>query len=128
MNLQKAEQAIVNAIYAAVAWLILDLGLLFQQHNAQSVSVLLARPEMAVGILITVVCIYGLYRKNRVAAIVLFLLFLLPLVLRLTQGAFPSTMMLLFFLILLYFFFVGLLGTFRYHYLKAVDQGKVKKF
>jgi hypothetical protein len=122
MNLQKAEQAIVNAIYAAMAWLILDFGLLLQEHGKQILSILVSRPETAAGAIIAIACIAGLFYKSRLAAIVLFLLFLLPLVLRAAQGVFPSTVFLLFSLILLYFFLTGVLGTFRYHYLKTLDR------
>ena len=122
MNLQKAEQAIVNAIYASVAWLLLDFGLLFQEHGKQTISALVSQPEMVAGAIIVVACIVGLFYKSRLAAIALFLLFLLPFELRMLQGAFPSTMMLLFFLILLYFFLTGVLGTFRYHHLKTLEQ------
>jgi len=122
MNLQKSEQTIVNAIYAAAAWLLLDFGLLFQEHGKQTLSFLVSQPEMIAGAVIVVGCIAGMFYKSRLAAIALFLLFLLPLVLRAVQGAFPSTMMFLFFLILLYFFFTGVLGMFRYHYLKTLER------
>ena len=101
MNLAKAEQAIVNGIYAAVAWLLLDFGLMFEEHGPQMFSVLVSRPEMAVGALIVVAGIVGLFYKSRLAAATLFLIFLVPLVIRAVQGAFPSAMMLLFSLILL---------------------------
>ena len=123
MNIQKSEQAIVNAIYAATAWLVLDLGLLLQQHGGQAMAILADRPEMAAGAIIAVACIVGLFYKSRLAAIVLFLIFLLPLLLRMVQGSFPSVMLLIFSLILLYFFLAGVLGTFSYHALKNVDQG-----
>lgn len=119
MNLQKAEQAIVNGVYAAVAWLILDIGLLLQQHGEATFSVIAGSPEMAAGAILVVVCIVGLMNKSRLAAIVLFLLFVLPQILRLVQGRFPSTMFLIFSLILLYFFLAAVLGTFSYHSLKA---------
>lgn len=122
MNLQKAEQAIVNAIYAAMAWLILDLGLLFQQHGSQTLSILASHPEMTAGAIITIACIAGLIYKSRFAAMVLFLLLLLPMLIRTVQGMFPSTMMMVFFIILLYFFFTGILGTIRYHHLKSLEQ------
>ncbi len=122
MNLHKAEQAITNAIYAAMAWLILDFGLLLQEHGKQIFSLFVSQPEMAAGAVIAIACIVGLFYKSRLAAIVLFLLFLLPLVLRAVQGAFPSAMFLLFSLILLYFFLTGVLGAFRYHYLKTLDR------
>ena len=126
MNLQKAEQAIVNAIYAAIAWLVLDFGLLLQEYGGQTLSILVSQPEMAAGALIAIACIVGLFYKSRLAAIVLFLLFLLPLVLRAVQGAFPSTMFLLFSLILLYFFLTAVLGTFSYHQLKTSDRNRDK--
>ena len=126
MNLQKAEQAIVNAIYAATAWLILDFGLLLQEHGKQTLSVLFSRPEMVAGAIIAIACISGLFYKSRLAAIVLFLLFLFPLVLRTVQGAFPSTMFLLFSLILLYFFLTAVLGTVSYHHLKKSDRNMNK--
>lgn len=119
MDLQKAEQAISNAIYAAMAWLILDFGLLFQEHGGQTLSVLASRPEMTAGAIIAVVCIIGLSFKSRLAAIFLFLIFLLPLILRMVQGVFPSTMFLFVSLILLYFFLAAVIGTFSYHELKA---------
>jgi hypothetical protein len=124
MNLPKAEQAIVNGIYATVAWLILDLGLLLQEHGEQTLSVLVSRPEMATGVIIVIACIVGLFYKSRLAAIAIFLLFLVPLVLRAVQGVFPSTMFLLFSLILLYFFLTAVLGTFSYHQLKTSDQDR----
>ena len=122
MNIQKAEQSILNAIYATIAWLLLDLGLLFQEQGVQAISLLFSRPELAVGVIITVVCIAGLMYKSRLAAMVLLLLFLLPLVLRMVQGVYPSTVMLVFFLLLLYFFLSGVLGAFRYHHLKNLEQ------
>lgn len=122
MTLPKAEQAIINGIYAAVAWLILDFGLLLQKHGEQTVSILASRPEMAAGVVIVVVSIAGLFYKSRLAATVIFLLFFVPLVLRAVQGEFPSTMFLLFSLILLYFFLAAVLGTFSYHQLKTLDQ------
>jgi hypothetical protein len=122
MDLQKAEQAIVNGIYAAVAWLVLDFGLLLQEHGGETLSVLAARPEMAAGAVIAIACIAGLFFKSRLAAIVLFLIFLLPLVLRLVQGASTSTMSLLFSLILLYFFVAAVIGSFSYHQLKKSDR------
>lgn len=123
MNLQKAEQAILNGVYAAVAWLIMDIGLLFKQHGTAMLSAVADRPEMAAGAVIVVVCIAGLVKKSRVAALVLFILFVVPVLLRLVQGRFPSTMMLIFFLVLLYFFLTAVLGTFRYHSLKASNPG-----
>ncbi len=122
MNLPQAEQAIVNGIYAAVAWLILDLGLLLQEHGEQTLSILVSRPEMAAGAIIVVVCTAGLFYKSRLAAIAILLLFLAPLILRTIQGVFPSTMFLLFSLILLYFFLTAVLGAFSYHHLKTLDQ------
>ena len=122
MNLQKAEQAVINAIYAAIAWLILDFGFLLQEHGGQTFSVLVSRPEMLAGMLIAVACIVGLFFKSRLAAVVLFLIFLLPLVLRALQGVYPSSMFLLFALILLYFFLAAVLGAFSYHQLKASDR------
>ncbi len=122
MNLPKAEQAIVNGIYAAVAWLIFDLGLLLQEYGEKMLSILASRPEMAAGAIIVIACTVGLFYKSRLAAIVLFLLFLVPLVLRTVQGAFPSAMILIFSLILLYFFLTAVLGAFSYHHLKKLDQ------
>jgi K+-sensing histidine kinase KdpD len=122
MNLQKAEQAIVNAIYAAIAWLALDFGLLLQEHGGQAMEFLADQPEMAAGAIIAAACIVGLFYKSRFAAIVLFLIFLLPLVLRMVQGSFPPVMFLIFSLILLYFFLAGVIGTFSYHVLKNSDQ------
>jgi len=124
MNLQKAEQAIINGVYAAVAWLILDFGLLFQQHGEAMLSAIADRPDMAAGAIIVVVCIAGLVKKSRLAAVVLFMLFVLPLILRLVQGRFPSAMFLIFSLILLYFFLAAVLGTFSYHSLKASGLNK----
>lgn len=122
MDLPKAEQAIVNGIYAAVAWLILDFGFLLQEHGEQTLSFLISRPEMVAGAIIVIACIAGLLYKSRLAAIVLFLLFLVPLVLRTVLGAFPSTMLIIFALIVLYFFLAAVLGTISYHHLKTLDQ------
>jgi len=122
MNLPKAEEAIVNGIYAAVAWLILDFGLLLREHGEQALPIFVSRTEMVAGAIIVMACIVGLLYKSRLAAITLFLLFFAPLVLRAVQGAFPSTMLLLFSLILLYFFLTAVLGAFSYHHLKTLDQ------
>ena len=122
MNLKKTEQAILNGIYAGVAWLILDLGLLLKKHGEQTLSILTSRPEMAVGVIIVVVCIVGLFYKSRLASIVLFLLFIVPQILRAAQGSFPSTIFLLFSLVLLYFLLTAVMGTFSYHHIKALDQ------
>jgi len=121
MNLQQSEQAIVNAVYAAIAWLILDFGLLLQQHGDKTFSILASQPQMTAGAVVTIACIAGLFFKSRLAAVVLFLIFLVPLVLRMVQGAFPSAMTLLFSLILLYFFLTAVIGTFSYHQLKTSD-------
>lgn len=118
MDLPKAEQAIVNGIYAAVAWLLLDLGFMFQEYGAQMLNVFISRPELAIGTIIGAACIVGLFYKSRLAAVLVFLLFLVPLVLRAVQGSFPSTMLLIFSFILLYFFLTAILGAFSYHYLK----------
>ena len=77
---------------------------------------------MVAGALIAVACIAGLFYKSRMAAMVLFIIFLLPLVLRTVQGSFPSAMFLIFSLILLYFFVAAVIGTFSYHQLKKSDQ------
>ena len=122
MNLPNAEQAIVNGIYAAMAWLILDFGLLLQEHGEQTLSYIASRPEMAAGAIIVLACIAGLFYKSRLASITLFLLFFLPLLLRIVQGVFPSSMFILFSLILLYYFLTAVLGTFSYHHLKTPDQ------
>lgn len=126
MNLPKAEQAIVNGIYAAVAWLLLDFGFLFQEHGEQTLYVLFSRPELAAGAIIVIACIVGLFYKSRLAAISLFLLFFVPLVLRAVQGVFPSTMLLFFSLILLYLFLTAILGAFSYHHLSNPDQDTKK--
>ena len=126
MDIPKAEQAIDNGIYAAVAWLILDFGLLFQEHGGQALSILASRPKMVAGAIIAIACIAGLLYKSRLAAITLFLLFLVPQLLRAIQGAFPSTMFLLLSLILLYFFLTAVLGAFSYHQLKTLNQGTNK--
>jgi len=121
MNLPKAEQAIVNGIYAAIAWLLLDFGFMFQEHGEQMLYVLISRPELVTGAIIGIACIVGLVYKSRLAAILLFLLFLVPLLLRAVQGIFPSTMLLLFSFILLYLFIAAILGTFSYHHLSDQD-------
>lgn len=123
MDIRKAEQAMVNGIYAAVAWLLLDLGFLVQEHGRATVDVILSRPAIAAGGLIAIACIAGLFYKSRLAASVLFLLFLVPLVLRMVQGAQFSAMLLLFSFILLYFFFAAMLGAFRYHHLRTREGG-----
>lgn len=122
MSIRKAEQAIVNGIYAGVAWLLLDFGLLLQQHGAQIVTVLTSNMEMVAGSVIVVACIVGLLYKSRTAASVLFVFFLVPLVLRSAQGVVPSPMMIIFSLILLYFFLAAVLGTFKYHQLIETGQ------
>jgi len=122
MDLPKAEQAIVNGIYAAVAWLLLDLGLMFQEHGEQMFNVFKSRPELAIGVIIAIACIVGLFYKSRLAAILVFLLFLVPLVLRAVQGSFPSTMSLLFSFILLYLFLTAIIGAFSYHHLKKEQE------
>jgi hypothetical protein len=122
MDLPKAEQAIVNGIYAAIAWLLLDFGFLFQEHGTQMPYFLISRPELAIGAIIVIACIVGLiYYKSRLAAISLFLLFLVPLVLRAIQGIYPSDMLFFFSLILLYFFLAAILGAFSYHHLSNRD-------
>lgn len=126
MNLLKAEQAILNGIYAGIAWLILDLGLLLKAHGAQTFSVLASQPAMMAGGVIVIACITGLYYKSRTAAIVLFVIFLVPQVLRAAQGVLPSAMMLIFSLILLYFFLAAVLGTMKYHQLIEQDQEQEK--
>lgn len=122
MDLKKAEQTVVNAIYAAVAWLVLDFGLLLQEHGAETLSVLASRPQMAAGAIIAIACIVGLFFRSRLAAVVLFLIFFLPLVLRTAQGVFPSAMTLLFSLFLLYFFLAAVIGSFSYHQLTKSEQ------
>ena len=122
MDLPKAEQAIVNGIYAAVAWLLLDLGFMFQEHGGEMLNVFISRPELAIGAIIAIVCIVGLFYKSRLAAILIFLLFLVPLLLRAVLGIFPSSMLLFFSFILLYFFLTAVLGTFSYHHLKKENQ------
>ena len=119
MDKQKSEQAITNAVYAAIAWLILDLGLLLQEYGKQTFSILASQPQMTAGAVVTIACIAGLFFKSRLAASVLFLMFLLPLVLRAVQGTFPSAMTLLFSLVLLYFFLTAVIGTFSYHQAKT---------
>ena len=124
MDLQKSEQAITNAVYAGIAWLILDLGLLLQQHGEQTWAFLVSQPQMAAGAVIAFACIAGLFFKSRLAAVVLFLIFLVPLVLRASQGNFPSTMFLLFSLFLLYFFLAAVIATFSYHQLKTSERNE----
>jgi len=121
MTLPKAKQAIINGIYAGVAWLLLDFGFLFQEHGGQMLNALTSQPNLIFGAIIVIACIVGLYYKSRLAAIFLFLLLLVPLVLRAAQGIFPSSMQLLFVLILLYLFLAAILGTFSYHHLKNTD-------
>ena len=60
MNLPQSEQAILNGIYAAVAWLILDLGFLIQEHGGETLSILTSRPVLAAGTIIGIACIIGL--------------------------------------------------------------------
>lgn len=122
MSIRKAEQAIVNGIYAGVAWLVLDFGLLLQQHGAQIFTVLTSNMAMVAGSVIVIACIVGLLYKSRTAASVLFVFFLVPLVLRSAQGVVPSPMMIIFSLILLYFFMAAVLGTFKYHQL--IESGQ----
>jgi hypothetical protein len=122
MSIRKAEQAIVNGIYAGVAWLVLDFGLLLQQHGAQIFTVLTSTMAMVAGSVIVIACIVGLLYKSRTAASVLFVFFLVPLVLRSAQGVVPSPMMIIFSLILLYFFMAAVLGTFKYHQL--IESGQ----
>ena len=122
MTLPKAEQAVLNGMYAGVAWLILDFALALKEHGAQTLTVLVSQPEMLAGSVIVIACVVGLFYKSRTAATVLFVLFLVPMVLRAAQGIFPSTMMAIFSLILLYFFMAAVLGTFKYHQLIDLDQ------
>ncbi len=121
-SLRKAEQAVVNGIYAGIAWLLLDFGLLVKEHGAQTITAFAARPEMVVGSVIVIACVAGLFYKSRTAASILFMLFLIPLVLRAVQGAFPPAMMMIFSLVLLYFFLAAVLGTFKYHALIDVKR------
>jgi hypothetical protein len=122
-KIRQAEQAILNGVYAAIAWLILDFGLLFQEHGTQTVGVILSRPDMIAGSVIVVACIAGLFYKSRTAASVIFLLFLVPQVLRAAQGAHtPPAMMIMLSLVLLYFFLAAVLGTFKYHALIEADR------
>ena len=102
--------------------MVLDLGLLFQEHGEQAIPFLISQPEMALGAVIVVACIAGLFYKSRLAAVALFLLFLIPLVLRGISGALPSSMVLLFFCIILYFFLAAVIGAFSYHQLKRPEQ------
>ena len=122
MTLPQAEKAIANGIYAAVAWLILDLGFLFREHGAETPSVLISQPELAAGVIIFIFCILGLFYKSRLAAGVLFLLFIVGLVLPMVQGKIPSGMLLLFSLVVLYFLLTAVLGTVNYHQRKTVKQ------
>ncbi len=117
MTLPQAEKAIANGIYAAVAWLILDLGFLFQEHGAQTLSVLISQPVLAVGVVVVIACIAGLVYKSRLAAGVLFLLFIVPNVLRVIQGNIPDGIFLIFALLLLYFLLTAVIGAFNYHQL-----------
>jgi len=126
MNLPQAEKAIVNGIYAAVAWLLLDLGFLFQEHGERTLSILISQPALAAGAAIVIVCIVGLFYKSRLAASVLFLLFVVPLVLRMIQGEIPSGTLIVFSLVLLYFLLTAVLGTFNYHQLKTSNQTDTK--
>lgn len=121
MNLQKAEQAIFNGIYAAIAWLLLDFGYLFQEHGMQMFQVMFSHAELIVGAVIAIASIVGLFYKSRLAAVTIFVLFLVPLVLRAVQGKYPSTMLLLFSFVLLYLFLTAILGTFSYHQLSKQD-------
>ena len=68
MNLPKAEQAVINGIYAAVAWLILDFGLLLQEHGEQTLTILVSRPEMAAGAIIVLLMV--LFAFNSVAILI----------------------------------------------------------
>jgi hypothetical protein len=124
MDLQKAEQAIINGIYAGVAWLILDVGLLFQEHGGNIISFLISQPKMILGAVIVIACIVGMFYKSRLAAVSLFLLFLIPLLLRGSSGVVPSSMVLLFFCVILYFFLAAVIGAFSYHQLKKPEQNK----
>jgi len=126
MELHKAEVAINNGIYAAMAWLLLDLGLLFDQYGAQAFSVLASQPEMVASVIVVIACIVGLFYKSRIAAVTIFVLFLGPLLLRLFQGRVPYDVMLLFSAFLLYFFYASVLGTFSYHHWKTSAQGEKK--
>ena len=122
MTLPQAEKAIVNGIYAAVAWLLLDLGFLFEEHGATTLSVLMSQPTLAISTIVVIICILGLVYKSRLAAGVLFLLFVVPIVMRLLQGTIPSGVLLIFSLVLLYFFLSAVLGAFTYHQLKTPKQ------
>ena len=126
MTLSQAENAIANGIYAAVAWLILDLGFLFQEHGEQVLSVLISRLELVAGVAIVIACIVGLFYKSRLAAGVLLLLFVVPLVIRMVQGKFPSGMLMIFSLVLLYFFLAAFLGAFNYHQLNRSNRSDTK--
>ena len=71
------------------------------------------------GVAIVIVSIVGLFYKSRLAASLLFLLFVVPLVLRMSQGEIPSGMLIVFSLVLLYFLLTAVLGTFNYHQIKT---------
>ena len=111
----------VNGIYAAVAWLILDFGFLLEEHGGETISVIAARPEMAAGGIIVIVCILGLFYKSRLAASVLFLLFLVPLLLRIVQGIFPPPIFLIFSLVLFWSIRLTLNWVIRWRGLKDED-------
>jgi phosphotransferase system glucose/maltose/N-acetylglucosamine-specific IIC component len=126
MDLQKAEQAITNGIYAGVAWVVLDFGLLLQEHGEQTISFLISQPPMLFGAVIGAACIVGMFYKSRLAAVSLFLLLLIPLILRGSTGALPPPMVLLFLCMILYFFLAAVIGTFSYHQLERPDQDTKK--
>lgn len=63
------EQAIVNAIYAGIAWLAPAFGQLFREHGAQTFSVLVSQPQLAAGAIIAIACIARLPVKPGLAAL-----------------------------------------------------------
>lgn len=105
--------------------MILDFGFLFQAHGEQTVSFLTSQPQRLVGAVMGAACIAGMFYKPRLA-VSLFLLLLIPLILRGASGALPPPMVLLFLYTILYFYLAAVIGTFSYHQLKKPDQNTKK--
>ncbi len=129
MNMEKAETAIKNGVFAAIFWLILDWALILSANKDIGGKDVLSQPYLYVGAAIVIACIVGLHFKSRLAAVALLLFFLLPQIVRIVQGSYPSPMLFLVTLMFLYYFVAAVIGVFSYHELKtrvAVDSQSEK--
>lgn len=127
MNMDEANKAIRNGMIAAAisgGWTLLFIAIAnYTQFSNQTLE-LISDPFNLLDVIVVFICIYGLHKKSRTAAIVLLSVFALGKVVMWLELQSVSSIGLS--LVFIYFYAKAIQGTFAFHKLRKIDDPDYK--